>query len=134
MRRLRASARILFLGATALVLAAFLPAQDPSRAAPDRFTEKLDNDRVQVFEDHSKPGEKEPMHSHRANVVYVIQGGKVRFTLPDGRTQEREFKAGEVIWREATTHAVENIGTTEIRSLIVELKGPDDLKKPAKKM
>ena len=33
----------------------------------------------------SKPGDKEPMHSHRQNVVYIVQGGKERFTLSDGQ-------------------------------------------------
>jgi quercetin dioxygenase-like cupin family protein len=114
--------RLLLVCAFALALAAAAAAQDPSKVAPQAFTEKLNNAQVQVFEYHSKPGDKEPMHSHRANVVYVIQGGKERFTLPDGKTEEKEFKSGDVIWREASTHAVENIGTTEMRSLIVELK------------
>jgi beta-alanine degradation protein BauB len=121
------------LCAPAFLLSTIVLAQDPSKVAPKGFTEKLDNDRVQVFEYHSKPGDKEPMHSHRANIVYVIQGGKERFTLPDGKTQEREFKTGEVLWREATTHSVENIGTTEMRALIVELKGPGE-KPPGRKM
>jgi quercetin dioxygenase-like cupin family protein len=115
--------RLLLVCAFSLALAAAAAAQDPSKVAPQAFTEKLNNARVQVFEYHSKPGDKEPMHSHRANVVYVIQGGKERFTLPDGKTEEKEFKSGDVIWREASTHAVENIGTTELRGLIVELKG-----------
>ena len=114
--------RLLLVCAFALALAAAAAAQDPSKVAPQAFSEKLNNAQVQVFEYHSKPGDKEPMHSHRANVVYVIQGGKERFTLPDGKTEEKELKSGDVIWREASTHAVENIGTTEMRSLIVELK------------
>jgi quercetin dioxygenase-like cupin family protein len=115
----------------ALVLGVALAAraQDPSKVSPKSFTEKLNNDQVQVFEYHSNPGDKEPMHSHRQNIVYIVQGGKERFTLPDGKTQEREFKTGEVLWRDPVTHSVENIGTTEMRALIVELKGPAE-KKP----
>ena len=113
-----------FVCAVALGLATAARAQDPSQVAPKAFAEKLNNDQVQVFEYHSKPGDKEPMHSHRQNIVYVVQGGKERFTATDGKTTEREFKAGVVIWRDATTHSVENIGTTEMKALIVELKGP----------
>lgn len=126
-------ARVLFVGAFAFAFAAAASAQDPSKVAPQAFAEKVNNDHVQVFEYHSKPGDKEPMHSHRANVVYVVQGGKERFTLPDGKTQEREFKTGEVIWREASTHAVENIGTTEMKAIIVELKGGGPMKMEEKK-
>lgn len=115
--------RCLFVCALAFGVAAAASAQDPSKVAPQAFAEKLNNAHVQVFEYHSKPGDKEPMHSHRAKVVYVIQGGKERFTLPDGKTEEKEFKTGDVIWREASKHSVENIGTTEMRALIVELKG-----------
>jgi len=129
----RKAIRFVSLCAPAFLLSTIVLAQDPSKVAPNGFAEKLNNDRVQVFEYHSKPGDKEPMHSHRANIVYVIQGGKERFTLPDGKTQEREFKTGEVLWREATTHSVENIGTTEMRALIVELKAPGE-KPPGRKM
>lgn len=122
MRGHKRLAGYLFVCAPVLALAAAALAQDPSKVAPKAFTEKINNDQVQVFEYHSKPGDKEPMHSHRQNVVYVLQGGKERFTLPDGKTEEREFKTGDVIWRDPSTHAVENIGTTEMRALIVELK------------
>ena len=118
--------------AGSLLLAAAALAQDRSKVSPQSFVEKLNNDDVQVFEYHSKPGDKEPMHSHRTNVVYVLKGGKERFTMPDGKVQEREFKDGEVIFRDPVTHSVENIGTTEMRALIVELKGKET--KPAKKM
>ena len=121
MKHLCRTPRYLFVCASLVVATTVLWAQDPSKVSK-AFTEKVNNDQVQVFEYHSKPGDKEAMHSHRANVVYVVQGGKERFTTPDGKTQEREFKTGEVIYRDATTHSVENIGTTEMRAVIVEVK------------
>ena len=35
-----------------------------------------------------KPGEKEPMHSHPAGVVYELSVSKLRITFPDGKTEE----------------------------------------------
>src|SRR6266513_6402353 len=67
-------------------------------------------------------GEKEAMHSHPAGVVYVLSGGKLKFSYPDGRTEERAAATGETIWREPTTHAVENIGDTEAHAIAVDLK------------
>jgi len=101
-------------------------AQDPVKVAPKAFTERLANDSVRVLEYQSKPGDKEVMHAHSATVLYVIAGGKLRYTFPDGKTSEVEVKAGDVTWREAIIHAVENVGKTEVRALLVEVK-------PAKK-
>ncbi len=99
-------------------------AQDPVKVSPEIYKVLLENDRVRVLEYRSKPGGKEAMHSHSASIIYVLSDAKVKFTLPDGKTTESELKAGEVIWREAETHAVENVGTTEAHVLIIELKEP----------
>ncbi len=73
------------------------------------------------------------MHSHPAYVVYAVSDFKVKFTYPDGKTAELEGKAGEAVWREAETHAAENVGTTELHVLNVELKGAAKQPKPAKR-
>ncbi len=97
-------------------------AQDPVKVAPQAFKVKLDNDKVRVLEYSSKPGAKEAMHSHPACLLYVIQGGKLKSTTPDGTSKEIEYKTGDVLWRDAITHSGENIGTTEMKSLLVEMK------------
>lgn len=101
-----------------------LSAQDAEKATPKVVKLKLENERVRVLEALSNPGDKENMHSHPANIVYVIEGGKLRITTSDGKTSEVEFKAGDTIWREPVTHAAENIGTTRFHAIIVELKQP----------
>jgi len=55
-------------------------------------------------------------------VVYALSEAKVKSTSPDGKSEEIALKTGEARWREATTHAVENIGTTDVRALVVESK------------
>jgi len=62
------------------------------------------------------------MHSHPANIVYALTSSKAKFTLPDGKTEERELKAGQAVWSDAVTHSSENVGTTESRALVIELK------------
>jgi len=69
-------------------------------------------------------GEKVGMHSHPASVLYYLTDGKLRITYPDGRTEERNVKAGTSVWSEAVTHAVENAGANELHEVHTELKGP----------
>ena len=82
----------------------------------------LENDRVRVQEHYLKPGEKIEMHSHPDKVIYAVNDWKVRETLADGTSRVVEGKAGTARWGKATHHAVENIGATEVRNVVVELK------------
>ena len=99
-------------------------AQDPAVVNAKTVHVKLENDRVRVLEANLQPGEKEQPHSHPAYVTYVIAGGTVRNHFADGKTAEAELKAGEVLYRDAVVHWAENIGTTPIHLILVELKTP----------
>ncbi len=98
-------------------------AQDPLKLRPDTYSLKLENERVRVYEWIFKPGDKEPMHTHPEMVTYYLTDGKVRTYGPDGKIlRERESKAGDTFWSAPMKHMTENIGTTEIHAIIVELK------------
>lgn len=97
-------------------------AQDLATLLPDSVKILIDNDRVRVLEIRHKPGAKEPMHSHPAYVVVFLSGTRLKATTPDGKTREGDRKAGEVLWSEATTHALENVGTTDQHVIVIELK------------
>src|SRR6266851_896407 len=96
------------------------PAQDPVQVNAKFIHVKLDNSRVRVIDAVLQPGDKEQMHSHPAYVTYVIEGGKIRNHLADGKTVEAELKTGDVLFREPLTHWAENIGTTTLHVLLVE--------------
>ena len=106
------------------VLCTTVHAQDPVKVSPQCYKVLLENDQVRVLEYHLKAGEKEPMHSHAAGVVYVLSGAKLKFSYPDGRTEEKAAASGETIWRDPTTHAVENVGNTEAHVIAIDLKTP----------
>ena len=95
---------------------------DPIEVSPSNYRVLLENDRVRVLEMSLKAGEKDEMHSHPAETVYFIQGSQVRVYLPDGGTAEVEFPDGGVMWHEEWTHQVENIGSADLRAVIVESK------------
>jgi quercetin dioxygenase-like cupin family protein len=110
----------LLLGAAAAL------AQDPLKVDPARNKLLLENDRVRVYEVNSPPGNTLGMHSHSVHhVVYFTGPGKLKFKNADGKVTEVEVKAGEALWAEPVTHSVENIGTTPIRGVVVELKGAE---------
>jgi quercetin dioxygenase-like cupin family protein len=104
--------------------AAAQPVQDAAEVSPKLVKVRLDNDRVRVLEVISQPGDKEGMHSHPATVAYLVSGGKLRVSFPDGTTREIDFKTGDTVYREPATHAAENVGTTTVHQIIVELKKP----------
>jgi len=108
--------------AVLLFVAGMIYAQDVVKVAADSHTVLLENDQVRVLKVIMKPGQKAPMHSHPHNVGYYLTDARVKITLPDGKTQERDLKAGTSAWNEATTHEAENIGSTELQEIQIELK------------
>ncbi len=97
--------------------------QDPLKVAPGIYKLVFENDRVRVLDINIKPGGKVAMHSHPAYVAMALDKKcKAKFTLPDGKEEQAEFKAGDTIWREAESHSVQNIGRTGCHVLHIELK------------
>ena len=119
--RIGANMRSMLVLAVFLSLSAPALAQDPAKVSPETHKVILENDRVRVLEVRVKAGEKVPTHSHPANVVYFLNDAKERFTCPDGKTTDREDKAGVAMWSEAVTHSAENVGTTETHVIQIEL-------------
>ncbi len=99
-------------------------AQDPIKVSPHTYEVLLDNERVRVMEYSSKPGDISPMHSFSEVVIYRLSPSyKIKLTFPDGSTEVIEGKVGEVRWDKGLRE-IENVGNTEARALIVELKQP----------
>ena len=97
-------------------------AQDPSKVSPEIYKVLLDNDDVTVMEVTFKPGQGDNMHSHLVHTVYVIQGGKIKLTMPDGTSKEMEVPSGASMHLGPATHQATNTGETELKLLAVEHK------------
>jgi quercetin dioxygenase-like cupin family protein len=97
-------------------------AQDPAAVNSKTIHVRFENDRVRVLEAILPPGTKEQVHSHPANVIYVLEGGRYRNYAADGKITEGTLQTGEVIYRDPLTHAAENIGDTPLHLILVELK------------
>jgi hypothetical protein len=110
------------LGAFATSAADRVTTLDPVKVSPEYYSVRLENDRIRVLEYRLKPGDKEAMHSHLPGVVYVLANATLRSATSEGASSETSRKAGEVFWRESTTHTAENVGATEAHGLAFELK------------
>lgn len=96
--------------------------EDPTKTDPDKYQAVMENEHVRVLRYHDEPGAKTHPHHHPASVLYALSAFRRRLSFPDGTTNEREFKAGDVMWVPAQTHTGENIGTTPTEVLLVEMR------------
>lgn len=94
--------------------------QDAMQYGVKHLNVLAEDDKARVLKYSPQQGDKTPMHSHPSIIVYVIKGGKVRFTMPDGSTREAELKAGDALLRSPMTHADEALDDLEV--LLVEIK------------
>ena len=106
-------------------------AQDPVKVAPKNVKVVFENDRVRVIEVWIKPGEKIPMHSHPANVTIALSTFKGKWVSNEGEPTVKQFKVDTVVWSEPITHESENVGSSEIHAIAIELKDSPKKNKPA---
>jgi quercetin dioxygenase-like cupin family protein len=104
----------------ALLVPGYAAAQDAMQYHVKHLKVLAEDDKVRVLRWSPNKGDKTPMHSHPASVVYVVKGCKVRYTFPDGTTKDAEIKTGDAVLRPPVTHADEALGDCE--SILVELK------------
>ncbi|MGB7293496.1 MAG: hypothetical protein WBD99_15095 [Thermodesulfobacteriota bacterium] len=97
-------------------------AQDPLQVSPDVYKLILDNDQVRVLEYQSKPGQIDGMHSHPNRLVYTFTPVKLKAVAPDGTVTDVDAEAGETFWLGPVTNSIQNVGKSDARILIVEIK------------
>src|SRR5262245_16009135 len=116
---------IVLFGVPLLASARPAAAQDSVVVAPTSNKVLIENDKVRVLEGTLKPGEKMPMHSHPGGYVSIAAtDSKARFVTADGKSADREMKANVPVWSDPVTHTAENIGTSETKVIVVEIKVP----------
>jgi len=106
--------------ALTLILLTSLLAQDVMQTGVKHIKVLAEDDKVRVLHFTPSKGDKTPIHSHPETVLYVIKGGKIRTTLPDGTSTVAELKAGQTSLRPPVTHSDEALD--DIDAIIVELK------------
>ena len=95
---------------------------DPVKVDPKHYKVEQENDRVRVIRITYGPREKSVMHGHPASVAVFLTSNHGRFTFPDGRTEERSWKAGESMLMPAEEHLPENLSNDPLELVMIELK------------
>jgi uncharacterized RmlC-like cupin family protein len=97
--------------------------QDAVKVDPEHYTVDFENDRVRVVRVKYGPREKSVMHEHAEGALVFLTDHRVKFTYPDGKTEEVTAKAGETMWEAGVTHLPENLSDEPLELVLVELKG-----------
>ena len=95
---------------------------DAVKVASDSYKVVLENDAVRVLEVRIKQGAKAEMHSHPRSVAICLNDQRLKFTFPNGKTEKADLERGQTVWLDGLSHAVQNVGTEDVSSVVVELK------------
>ncbi len=115
--------RTIAAGAASLMVFGVLSATaDDAAKGGDKVL--FENERIRVVEANYPAGTTHEMHSHPDHVVYALGDAKVRMTGEDGKSADVDIKKGGTRWQPAVTHKTENVGTTTLHAILVELKEP----------
>src|SRR6266700_1480400 len=114
--------RVLLLSLFVLTVAVPVLAQDAVKVDPKHYKVEFENRTVRVLRVKYGPHEKSVMHSHPNAVAIFQTDGRVKFTYPGGRTEERDMKAGTTMWTPAVKHLPENLTDSDMEVILVELK------------
>lgn len=96
--------------------------EDAVTIAPHLHSVIHEDDKMRVLKVVVNPGDKAEMHWHPHNMNYILKSGTLRFTKPDGTHVDVELHEGQVTSSGPASHAVENIGSTTIETVQVEIK------------
>lgn len=96
---------------------------DAINVAGDIHTILYEDEKIRVLKVVVKPGKTAAMHWHPRNINYILRGGKLEFTKPDGSTALVSLESDTITSSiEEVHHAVKNNSTETVETLQVELK------------
>jgi hypothetical protein len=106
---------------------------DAMASAPGYHRVLFEDDRVRVLDGRVAPGQTVPVHTHRwGGVLYILSGSDFVRRDPDGHVLfDTRLAGGPPVVGSASwgaplaPHTFENVGSTEFRTLTVEMKDGD---------
>lgn len=93
--------------------------------APDILKLKCDTLGIRCYEVIYKPGDSIRIHRMPERVFYVLEVGKMEYTLEDGTKLIAEVNKGETYIRPALVASSRNIGNTIIKGIIFQMLRPN---------
>jgi quercetin dioxygenase-like cupin family protein len=94
--------------------------QDAMQYGVKHLTVLAEDQKVRVLRYAPHKGDKTPVHSHPSAVVYVLKGGRVKYTMTDGTTKVSELKTGQALIRPPVTHSDEALD--DVEAILIEIK------------
>ena len=101
------------------------PAYDPTTdafnlggASIQRLADTLG---IKMFIATMKPGDSATLHSHPDHAVYVLQGGELAVTYPDGAQEKKKFEKGMGLVDGPLSNGTKNTGKTTIKLLMTHI-------------
>ena len=96
---------------------------DAVNIAPDLHTVIYEDDKMRVLKVTVPQGATAEMHWHPHNINYILAGGTLQFTKPEGNVVSVDLDKGQVTSAATgSSHAVKNTGNTTVETIQVELK------------
>ncbi|GAC1455180.1 MAG: hypothetical protein PVSMB6_12020 [Steroidobacteraceae bacterium] len=96
-------------------------AGDPTKVSPATHKLAYADQDMRVLDIHLPANGHANMHSHPHGYYFVaLTDCKIKFTFPDGKTQEATVHAGDMAWSDPVTHAADNLAGTECHVINVE--------------
>ena len=96
---------------------------DPTVLSPEIYETVMENDQVRVIRVTATDGNQPAIHSHPDRVVVYVDDCTWVNSVDDGSVAEESYRAGDVLWEQATTHGGDVNHVRETCTLIeVELK------------
>jgi quercetin dioxygenase-like cupin family protein len=99
-------------------------AQDAVKVDPGHYKVVLENASVRVLRINYAPGGKSTMHQHPDSIVVPLAASKVKFTLPDGKSEDNDMASESAMYTPAGTHNPTNVGSGPVDAVLVEFKAP----------
>jgi quercetin dioxygenase-like cupin family protein len=109
---------------TVLFSSAAAIAQDPVKVGAANYKVILENAAVRVLKIDYPAGAKTAMHQHPDSIAVILTDAKMRFTTPDGKSEEMARPNESALYNAAGSHSPANIGSARLEAILIEFKTP----------
>ena len=102
-----------------------LKARDALRVDPQHYRIEFENDKMRVLRLTLKSSETVPLHDDKDALAVCLNECHVRFTSPNGRSEDIHIEPGAARWIFGDTRSEKNLGTKPVQMLFIEMKSPN---------
>jgi len=99
-----------------------LKTRDALQVDTQHYRLEFENDKMRVLGLTLKSSETVPMHDDKDALVVCLKECHVRFTSPNGRSEDIHMELGATRWIFGDTRSEKNLGTKPVEMLFIEMK------------